>query len=90
MDIKPYQINQLIATYGDVSLSELIPLVTTGKDYVCPACGGSGTVTDPENPPALIEDTVCEGYGKTLYELELQPCSNPVYVPIIPPDPPEE
>lgn len=70
MEIKPYQIDQLIAEHSeDTTLDGLKTAILATRTHVCPKCAGSGLVVDPDNPPNLIEDEVCEGYGFTEVEL---------------------
>jgi len=73
MEIKPYQIAELIGQYGDISLSSLITEVLTGKTFDCPECQTIGTIPDPKDPTKTIECPTCDGYGKTDVEYEAYP-----------------
>lgn len=87
MEIKPYQIDELVTEHGDILLSALRTAVLTGLTHTCTACGGAGLVPDLDNPPAVKEDPWCEGYGKTQYLLVEQPNPDPQYLPDIPEEP---
>lgn len=69
MKIVPWQINELLAEYEDIPLSELVEKVLGGKEFDCPQCRATGRITiDAEDP--LAECPLCEGYGKTEVEYE--------------------
>lgn len=92
MELKPWMITELEGQYPtNPTLSELQDLVMegTGRTFTCPKCSGSGLLpdTDPENEGGTVECNVCDGWGKTVYEIDVV-AGAPSYVPIIPP--PEE
>ena len=80
-----FEIEMLIAEYGDISLSEVRTKILGGRKYKCPKCKGVGKVTVKYNAhPQGLSDSglnedfrykaigcyLCGGYGYTFIKLE--------------------
>ena len=80
----PYNIQQLINKFGNVSLQELFEICKMDRKYICPKCKGNGFTIEkinkyPKNLPdsGFVEDIhdvevtckVCDGIGYTTKEM---------------------
>lgn len=43
--MKPYEVEQMINTHGDIKLSELFQKLKFGNEFICPKCDGKGFTT---------------------------------------------